>query len=426
MQLKERFERWVSGPRYKWVAISLLFLAGFLNLEDRVVIFSVLPLIRTELHFSDVQLGALMAVFLWVYAAFSPFAGYFGDRLSRRRVVISCLLLWSLVTIGAGLASSAGQLMATRVLLAITQAFYVPASMAIMADYHDDSTRGIAVAILSSGMTLGPILGGGAAGWIGDHYGWRPTLFVLGAAGILLALILAGLLREVRVGASDGVPRTTVLRTAGFGATVKDLLTTPSYLFVVFSIAVFSLATWMLITWLPIFLHDSFGMNLAQSGLYGNLAISGPMLIGALAGGVISDALGRKSPRNRLILMLGCYSLALPWPLLFRSAESAFLVLASTFMFKLFRAFAETSAYPLLYALISPEKRSTAVGISNCINTVFGGAGALVVGYFRESLGFQSLFGMIPVLIAVAVAGLLVTLALFLRRDLQRVATNEP
>lgn len=130
-----------NRPDYKWIVIGLLFFAGFLNLEDRVVIFSVLPLIKRDLAMTDFQVGALITVFLWVYAFCSPVAGYFGDRLPRRRVVVGCVFLWSTVTVIAGFVQSADQLTATRILLGITQAFYLPASLAVLADCHDRKTR---------------------------------------------------------------------------------------------------------------------------------------------------------------------------------------------------------------------------------------------------------------------------------------------
>jgi predicted MFS family arabinose efflux permease len=419
-KLKELF----YGPNYKWFVIGLLFFASLLNLEDRVVIFSVLPLIKKELHLSDVHLGALMSVFLWVYALCSPFAGYFGDRLSRRKVVIGCLFLWSLVTIAAGFATSPGILMVTRVLLGLSQAFYVPASMAILADYHTAATRGKAVAILITGMSLGPLLGGAAAGWVGDHYGWRPTLIILGAAGIGLAILLFALLREVAVGESEE-SATRLPEAAGFWTTIKGLLSIRSYLTLIFAVAVFSLAAWMLITWLPIFLYDSFGMNLMQSGFFGNLALTGPLLVGSMLGGVLSDCVASGKPKRRMILMFSFYALALPWPILFRSAGGAFFVLASAFIFQLCRALGELNCYPLMYDLVSPERRSTALGISNSANSIFGGLGALIVGYYKQSLGFQAVFGMVPILIALAVGGLLMSYRLFLNKDLSRAARPE-
>src|SRR6476660_3176093 len=106
---RNRVDRLSRRPNYKWVVVGLLFFGGFLNLEDRVVIFSVMPLIRAALlegetqQAQDVFIGALGTVFLWTYALCSPFAGYFGDRMSRKRVIITCLGLWSVVTVAAGM-----------------------------------------------------------------------------------------------------------------------------------------------------------------------------------------------------------------------------------------------------------------------------------------------------------------------------------
>jgi predicted MFS family arabinose efflux permease len=417
------FRKWVDrlaqSPNYKWVVVGLLFFSGFLNLEDRVVIFSVMPLIRKELLLSDFQIGALMTGFLWTYAVSSPFAGYFGDRVPRKRVLIGCLILWSIVTLAAGLVTSAGQLMAARVLLAITEAFYIPASLAIVADFHTTRTRAKAVAVLIVGMNLGPILGGAGAGWIGDHYGWRPVLIILGGLGLLLAAVQFAFLRPVAVGASEAVAVRPV-RSAPLVATIRELLGIPSYVLVVLAVGFIAIGVWMLITWLPIFLVESFNMNLAQSGFWGNLAITGPIFISALLGGALSDLVGAKHPRRRMLLMLGFYALILPWPLLFLVAKGPTVVLISVFLFQLCRGMGELNSYPLIYELVPPEKRSTAVGISNCANSVLGGGGALLVGHFKSSLGFQTVFGLVPVVIAISVGFLLLGYLKFLPRDLAR------
>lgn len=416
-------DRLAQRPNYKWVVVGLLFFAGFLNLEDRVVIFSVMPLIRAELHLTDFFVGALMSAFLWTYAFSSPFAGYFGDRISRKKVAVGCLCLWSVVTICAGMVTSPAQLMTTRVLLAVTEAFYIPASLAIVADFHAPATRGKAVATLIVGMNLGPIVGGAGAGWIGDHYGWRPTLIILGGVGILLAAVLAIFLRDVKVGASEGVVAAPV-RGAGIGETIREIVGTPSVVAIMLAVGIFALGAWMLITWLPIFLYENFKMNLAQSGFFGNLAVTGPVMLGALLGGMLSDYVGATQPRRRMLLLLGFYALALPWPLMFWVATGPGIVLTAAFLFQLCRALGELNSHPLIFELVAPEKRSTAVGISNCVNSIFGGVGALLVGHYRASLGFQTVFGLVPVLIVFSVAGLLLAYSRFLHRDLQRRATR--
>jgi predicted MFS family arabinose efflux permease len=420
---RERVDRLARRPGYKWAVVALLFFSGFLNLEDRVVIFSVMPLVRQELQLTDMFVGALMSVFLWTYALCSPLAGYFGDRMSRRRVIVGCLTLWSLVTVAAGLVTSPSQLMATRVLLAVTEAFYLPAALALVADYHTAATRAKAIATLVIGMNLGPIVGGAGAGWIGDHYGWRPTLIVLGVAGLLLALLQAAFLRDIAVGASDAAGAATAPAPgprASLRETVAEILRTPSVVAIMAAVAVFSLAAWMLITWLPLFLYESFKLNLAQSGFFGNLAITGPVFIGALGGGLLSDWLGAKRPQRRLALLLGFYVLAIPWPILFSVATGPAMVLGSVFLFQLCRAFGELNSHPLIFELVAPEKRSTAVGISNCLNTLCGGVGALAVGQYRESLGFQTIFGLVPFVIALVAGGLLLAYWKTLGPDLAR------
>lgn len=426
------FRDWVDqlaqGPNYKWLVVGLLFFGGFLNLEDRVVIFSVMPKIRAELlhgeteHAQDVFIGALGTAFLWTYALCSPFAGYFGDRLSRKLVIITCLGLWSLVTMAAGMVTSKEQLMAMRVLLAVTEAFYIPASLAIVADYHTPATRGKAVATLIVGMNLGPIVGGAAAGWIGDNYGWRPTLHVLGGVGLLLAMMLAAFLRDAPLGASDRGAALPPPRRAGVVETIAEIVRTPSVVAIMLAVGVFSFGVWMLITFLPLFLVDRFEMDLTQSGFFGNLAVSGPGLIGALLGGVFSDYLGANRPRRRMLLLLGFYALAMPWPLMFSVATIPATVLGSAFMFQLCRALGELNSHPLIFELVSPEKRSTAIGISNCFNTSLAGVGTLIVGILKASLGFQTVFGLVPIVIALPVGGLLVVYFLALERDLKRRA----
>ena len=305
------------GPHYKWILVGLLFVSGFLNLEDRVVIFSIIPLMRRDLHLTDLQTGALMTTFLWTYAAFSPFSGYFGDRLSRRRVLIASVCAWSVVTIFAGLITSTAQLFTTRVLLGFTESFYLPTAMAMLADWHTRSTRGKAVSILTLGANLGPILGGTFAGYVGDHYGWRMVLYVLGVIGVAHSLVLTGLLREARQGASEGRYEPQPTQRLQFGYVLGTLLSIPSFLCLGLVSGINALAVFMLNTWLPVFLYDHFKVNLTQSAFLGNTAIMGPMMVGVFVGGILSDVFGGKLPKYRFLFFAVAMAFAIPWPLLF-------------------------------------------------------------------------------------------------------------
>src|ERR1700759_612112 len=95
---------------YKWVVVGVVWLIAGLNYTDRMTIFSVLPVLKKEMGFSDRALALLGSTFLWSYAICSPIGGYLGDRLSRRRVILSSLFIFSLVTFATGLARTANQM----------------------------------------------------------------------------------------------------------------------------------------------------------------------------------------------------------------------------------------------------------------------------------------------------------------------------
>ena len=76
----------------KWAAVALLWFVCFFNYADRQAIYSVFPLLKTEMDLTDVQLGIVGTSFMWVYAAAAPLAGMVGDRLKRKHVIIGCLI----------------------------------------------------------------------------------------------------------------------------------------------------------------------------------------------------------------------------------------------------------------------------------------------------------------------------------------------
>src|SRR5438128_3572998 len=159
------------SSRYAWLLIALLWVVGLLNYLDRQVIFSVFPLLQSEFRLSDAELGLLTPAFLWVYGILSPFAGFLADRGSRKKIIIASLAVWSVVTWLTGHASNFPQLLIARALMGISEACYIPAALALIADYHSERTRSLATGLHQSGLYVGIILGGGAGGWIGQNYG---------------------------------------------------------------------------------------------------------------------------------------------------------------------------------------------------------------------------------------------------------------
>src|SRR5262245_36705663 len=210
---------------YKWLALALLFFVAALNYADRTSFTALFPLLKSELGMSDVGLGLIGTVFLWTYAAVSPFAGLAGDRFSRASIVIGSLTAWSAVTALTGFVSNATGLLVMRGLLGLSEAFYIPAGSGLIGEHHTGRTRAFATSTQSSGFYLGMIAGGSFAGYWGQNHGWRSTVQGLGMVGLLLAGVCVALLKgRKRSVAVKRDPRLPALQT------YRELVRNPGYL----------------------------------------------------------------------------------------------------------------------------------------------------------------------------------------------------
>src|ERR1041384_7043200 len=178
---------------YAWAVVGLLWPVALLNYLDRQMLaamkFSMMhdiPSIGSEANW-----GLLPAVFKWVYAVLSPFGGYIADRFSRRAVIGGSLFVWSAVTWMTGHVHSFDQIIATRALMGISEAFYIPAALALIADYQIGRASCRAGAIHQTAIHCGMVVGG-FSGYVADdpNLGWRMAFAVCGFIGVLYAIPL--------------------------------------------------------------------------------------------------------------------------------------------------------------------------------------------------------------------------------------------
>ena len=121
---------------YKWELIIMLWVAYFLNQGDRQIFNVVIPLIKEDLHLTDVQLGFVASVFTIVYGCLVPFGGYMGDFLKRKWIILISILIFSIGTLCTGFS---GGLVSLIILRGITtgggEAFYYPAATSLISQY---------------------------------------------------------------------------------------------------------------------------------------------------------------------------------------------------------------------------------------------------------------------------------------------------
>src|SRR6185436_3333637 len=150
-----------------WLAVALLCVVGCLNYLDRIMLVTMRSSVVAAVPMTEAQFGLLTSIFLWVYGVLSPFAGFLADRFSRSRVIIASLFIWSFVTWMTAHAQTYNELLLARALMGISEACYIPAALALIADFHRGPTRSLAIGVHMAGIMIGQGLGG-VGGWLAE------------------------------------------------------------------------------------------------------------------------------------------------------------------------------------------------------------------------------------------------------------------
>ena len=160
-------------------------MVAMLNYMDRQMLATMRPSMQIDIAElqSATNFGRLMAIFLWIYGLMSPLAGIVADRVSRKWLIVGSLFVWSGVTFSMGYATTFNQLYVLRAIMGVSEALYIPAGLALIADFHSSKTRSLAIGIHMTGLYMGQALGGFGA-TIADRYSWHTAFHWFGIAGV--------------------------------------------------------------------------------------------------------------------------------------------------------------------------------------------------------------------------------------------------
>ncbi|MGJ5814540.1 MFS transporter [Paludibaculum fermentans] len=363
-----------------WRLVWLLWFVALLNYLDRQVVFSLLPLLRRDLGLSDAQLGLLATSFLWFYAAASLVSGFVAARLGVRRVILLSLLFWSAVTLLTGIVRTPVELIAARALMGLSEAFYLPAGLALVAEFHDDRSRGRATALHQSGIYMGVVLGGALGGWMGEHFGWRPPFIFLGLVGLIYTAFLAWSLP------SSAQKRSVSLQSA---IRFRSVVAIPGLPAMIAVFALFGMAGWVVMTWMSLYLYERFGMSLVQAGFSSAFFLQAGSFAGIFASGWASDRWSRVNSLARVYLPAVGFVISAVFLFLAGAANEAAVVLAAITAYGLGRGFYDANIMPLLCLTATPEQRAPAYGLFNFVGAFTGGVTALGAGMLKSHIGID-------------------------------------
>ena len=369
-------------PRLAWIIVLLLLPVALLNYLDRQLVATMQKSIMGSVEGIDTQAqwGHVLAWFKWTYAIASPIAGYVADRFGRTRVICLSLFVWSADTWATGHVTTYEQLVATRAIMGLSEAFYIPAALALIADHHSSATRSRAVGLHQIGIYIGVMLGS-MGGYVADDpdLGWRLAFSALGIIGMVYAIPLWGLLKDTPRDPQAPVPKP--LGAAG------ELLGDRNFRILLLYFTLPALAGWVVRDWMPSVLQKDLGLTQGLAGVSAVVWWQGAAIFSAIGGGWLADRWMRRTPRGRQ--QVSALGMAIIMPALLGvgiviGLGSLPLAIAFLVLFGIGWGLFDSNNMPILAQIARPEQRATGYGLMNLASITCGGFADIGFGWLRD------------------------------------------
>lgn len=394
---------------YPWVVVGLLWVVALLNYMDRQMLSTMKEAMShsiPELEKAE-TFGNLMAAFMWIYGLMSPFAGAIADRMNRKWLIVASLFVWSSVTLLMGFTHDFSTLYVLRMVMGLSEAMYIPAALALIADFHTGKSRSLAIGVHMTGLYVGQALGGFGA-MLSHHLSWENTFIYFGLFGALYALVLATFLHEtdaqlerIKNGAKTNESQSNGLNNVvqSFG---KILSSVPFWGMLIFFTAT-SLPGWATKNWLPTLFEQNLHLNMQVAGPISTATIALSSFIGVFVGGAISDRWARTNVKGRVYTSAMGLGMMAPALAFLGFGSSYWSVIGGGFLFGFGLGFFDTNNMPILCQFFSSRYRSTAYGVMNMSGVIAGGYITKMLGKSTDAGNLGRDFGVMAVVILVVV-----------------------
>ncbi len=375
---------------YAWIVFALTFGLLISDYMARQVLNAVFPLLKTEWHLTDGQLGFLAGVVPLMVGILTCPISLLADRFGRVKSIVAMGALWSAATLICGLARSYDQMLAARVLVGVGEAAYGSVGIAVIIAIFPKRLRATLTGAFMAGGIAGQVLGVAIGGAVAAAHGWRTAFAAIGIAGLALAAIYAGVVRESRIRQEQGYARQGITL-AGLKALFAGRTLNLAYIGSGLQLFVGG----SLPAWLPTYFVRYYDLPLSKAtGLAAIfLAIGGGGMVGC---GIASDRLVKNNAQRARMSAAFCLGSAMLVGAAFALGPGvAQLVLLGLAMF-----FAASTAGPAgaLVANLTPAAlHGTAFAVLTLANNVFGLApGPIVTGWLADRVGLVGALQFLP------------------------------
>ncbi|WP_228520783.1 MFS transporter [Flavobacterium sp. HJJ] len=397
---------------YPWIVVGLLWFVALLNYLDRQMLSTMKPAMMLDIPelAKAENFGLLMAVFLWIYALMSPVSGIIADRINRKKMIVCSLFIWSGVTMTMGYATTFNQIYVLRAIMGFSEAFYIPAALSLIADYHQENTRSFAIGIHTTGIYLGQALGGFGT-TISNKFSWQFTFHSVGLIGIIYSFLLIFIIKEKKTYTFDASQKLTI------GMELKQMFRGLSILFgnisfwvLLFYFSAPSLPGWAAKNWLPTLFSEKLHLDMSIAGPIATVSIAMSSFVGVLLGGFVSDRWVIRNLKGRIYTSTIGLALTIPALFLLGKCESIEAIIAGGMLFGLGFGIFDTNNMPILCQFVSPRYRATGYGIMNFVGISAGAVITEFLGKAADKGGMEQIFILLLFVVLIAIVLQLVSL----------------
>lgn len=375
---------------YRWYVLAILVLVYTTNIADRFVLSILIEPIRAEFGVSDTALGLLGG---FAFAVFYTLMGLpiarFADRGNRRNIIALAVAVYSVMTALCGAAQGFFQLLLARIGVGVGEAGSSPPSHSLVADLFPISERTFALAVLSLGASIGLTLGFSGGGWIAEHYGWRHAFFAMAVPGVIVAVLVRLTVNEPeRSGTGNraaGEARDDEM--PGLADTLRFMASQKAYVHIAFGGSLLNAYMMGMAIFLPAVLIRSHGFSVSETGQILGWVLGVTGSLGLVAGGYLTDYLGRRDYRWHPRLTAWVTVITLPGSVGLLLLNEGVLFYICVVMFGIVNSMFLGPLFAMAQNLAAPRMRALAAALLLFIINIIGaGLGPQIVGISSDLL----------------------------------------
>ena len=381
----------------KYSNFILFMLTGVyvFNFIDRQILVILQESIKKDLHLSDTQLGLMSGfTFALFYVSFGIPIARLADKGNRKKIITISLIIWSGMTALSGRAQNFTQLLLARIGVGIGEAGGSPPAHSMISDLYAPGKRATALAIYSTGISIGILIGFLAGGWIDHYFGWRTAFFVVGIPGIIFAIIFSITVKEPLRGLSENKIGADVNHS--IKEVILSLWRSKSFRYLALGTGMAAYAAYAKTSWMPSFLARLHGMKSDEIGYWLSLSYGIGGGLGFFLGGFLADKKGKADKRWYLWLPAASLLLAIPFTIVVFFVPNTTVALLFIGIPSFLLSFYLAPSIAITHSLVGLRMRAMASAILFFVLNIVGlGCGPLVTGmvsdYLKPSMGAESL-----------------------------------